>query len=77
MLITNAANSAQKEALMKLANFLWTPLGTEMMDFGPEGTYWTPAKAGQKGLNGNQAIYNTNFDEFYSTGVYQNDGWAV
>ncbi len=75
MLITNASNSAQKEALMKLANFLWTPLGTEMMDFGRQGKYWTPAKPGQKGLNGAQAIYNTNFDEFYSTGVYQNDGW--
>ena len=60
---------------MKLANFLWTPLGTEMMDFGPQGKYWTPAKPGQKGLNGEQAIYNTNFDEFYSTNVYQNDGW--
>jgi putative aldouronate transport system substrate-binding protein len=75
MLVTNHANSAQKEALMKLANFLWTPLGTEMMDFGPQGKYWTPAKPGQKGLNGEQAIYNTNFDEFYSTNVYQNDGW--
>lgn len=75
MIITNAANNAQREALMKLANFLWTPLGTEMMDFGPEGKYWTPAKTGQKGLNGTQAIYNTNFNEFYSTNVYQNDGW--
>lgn len=75
MLITNHANSAQEEVLMKLANYLWTPIGTETMDFGPQGKYWTLAKPGQKGLNGKQAIYNTNFGEFYSSNTYQNVGW--
>jgi putative aldouronate transport system substrate-binding protein len=75
MLITNHANSAQQKVLMELANYLWTTRGTEMMDFGPEGKYWTLAKPGQKGLNGKQAIYNTNFGEFYSANTYQNVGW--
>jgi putative aldouronate transport system substrate-binding protein len=75
MLITKAANSAQQEALMKLANYLWTTVGTQTMDFGPPGKYWTVAKPGQLGLNGKQALYNTNFTEFYSTSVYENVGW--
>ncbi len=75
MIITNAANSAQKEALMKLSNYMWTTVGTQTMDFGPPGKYWSVAKPGQLGLNGQQALYNTNFTEFYSTSVYENVGW--
>lgn len=75
--LTNKSTPAQQEAVMKLVNFLWEPsgVGTQMMDFGPEGKWWTPAKKGQTGLMGTQALFNTNFSEFYNGSVMQNDGW--
>lgn len=73
--LTNTSTPAQQIAVMKLINFLYTPLGTQMMDFGPEGKYWTYAKKGQKGLMGTQAIFNTNFNEFYNGSSQQNWGW--
>ena len=73
--ITNKATPAQEAAIMKLVNFIWTPLGTEMADFGPEGKYWTYAKKGQDGLMGTQAIFNTDMNEFYNGNRMQNSGW--
>lgn len=73
--ITNKSTPAQQIAIMKLINFLFTPVGTQMMDFGPKGKYWTYAKKGQKGLMGTQAIFNTDFNEFYNGTSQQNWGW--
>lgn len=55
--ITNKATKAQQIAAIKLANFAYTRLGTEMEVYGPEGKYWHYAKKGLKGLNGKQAVF--------------------
>lgn len=73
--ITNKATKAQEIAIMKLLNFIWTPKGTQMMDFGPSGKFWTPAKKGQDGLNPTQALFDTNWNTFYSGNGEQNEGW--
>lgn len=73
--ITNKASQAEQIAVMKLLNFIWTPRGTEMADFGPEGKYWTKATKGQKGMLGTPALFNTNMTEFYSGNLMQNEGW--
>lgn len=73
--ITNKANKEQEIKVMKLINYIWTPTGTQTLDFGPEGKYWTKAKPGQKGLDGKQALFNTDWNAFYSGGAQQNEGW--
>ncbi|MFD1673502.1 extracellular solute-binding protein [Alicyclobacillus fodiniaquatilis] len=82
--ITNKATKAQEIALMKLLNFIWTPMGNQVFDFGPEGNLWTKAKKGQKGLNGKQALFKTDWgkltkpqNEGYSQmgPMYQNEVW--
>jgi putative aldouronate transport system substrate-binding protein len=60
---------------MKLLNFIWTAEGTEMLDFGPEGKYWTKPTAGEKDEDGKTAILNTAWNKFYSADSKQNEGW--
>lgn len=73
--ITNKASKTEEIQMMKLLNFIWTPEGTQMLDFGPSGKYWTPAKKGQLGLDGKQALFNTDWNKFYNGGSQQNEGW--
>ncbi|SEO51031.1 hypothetical protein [Paenibacillus sp. OV219] len=73
--ITNKASEESIVRLMKLVNFIYTPEGTQMMNYGPEGKYWTKAENGVKGLGGEQALFITQSDKFYSAGAKQNEGW--
>jgi putative aldouronate transport system substrate-binding protein len=73
--ITNKATPDQISAVMKLVNFVYTVRGTTMLDFGPEGKYWTWAKKGQLGLDGRQALINVQWGKFYSGTALQNWGW--
>lgn len=59
--ITNKANLQEEIAVMKLLNFIWTPQGNTIFDFGQKGKFWTPAKKGQKGLMGTQALFDVNW----------------
>ncbi|WP_274652882.1 hypothetical protein [Paenibacillus humicola] len=58
--ITNKASQDEKIAVMKLLDFMWTPEGTTIADYGPEGKFWSGAKEGEKGLMGTQALFNVN-----------------
>ncbi len=73
--VTNKATEEQKIALAKLLNFIYTPEGMEMLDFGPEGKFWTRPKPGEKDEDGNDAILNTAWNKFYAAGSRQNEGW--
>jgi putative aldouronate transport system substrate-binding protein len=73
--ITNKATLPQIRAVMKLLNFMYTPDGQQIEDFGPAGIYWTYAKKGQKGLTGQQALFNTDWNKFYGAVEPQNYGW--
>jgi putative aldouronate transport system substrate-binding protein len=73
--LTNKASKAQAIALMKLINYIWTPSGTETFDFGPEGQYWKPAAPGEHGLVQGKALFDTNWNHFYSGSGLQNSGW--
>ena len=73
--VTNKATEEQKITLAKLLDYLYTPEGTQTLDFGPEGKYWTKAKPGQVGLNGQPALFDTKFGAFYTNGSKQNEGW--
>jgi putative aldouronate transport system substrate-binding protein len=72
---TNKATPEQIIATVKLLNFMYTPTGQQIEDFGPAGIYWTPAKRGQKGLTGQQALFNTDWNKFYGAVTPQNYGW--
>lgn len=59
--ITNKAAEDEKIAVMKMLDYIWTTEGTTITDYGPEGEYWTKAKDGEKGLTGNRALFDINF----------------
>lgn len=73
--LTNKTTKAQQIAIMKLLNFIWTPKGTQMMDFGMPGLKWKPAKKGQGGQTAAQALFDTDWNFFYSGSGIQNYGW--
>ena len=73
--LTNKASADQIAAVMKLVNFIYTVQGTSMLDFGPSGKYWRPAKPGEKGLTGKQALIYVNWNTFYNGSARQNFGW--
>ncbi|SDO35435.1 carbohydrate ABC transporter substrate-binding protein, CUT1 family [Paenibacillus sp. yr247] len=73
--VTNKATEEKIVRLMKLINFIYSPEGTQMLNYGPEGKYWTKAENGVKGLSGEQALFITQSDKFYSAGAKQNEGW--
>ncbi|MBB6732749.1 extracellular solute-binding protein [Cohnella zeiphila] len=76
--MTKKSTKEQQIAMMKFLNFVWSPLGTEMLQFGPEGEYWKKAQPGELGLNGQQSLYTDKGDSktgFYSGGTKQNEGW--
>ncbi|MCJ8012214.1 extracellular solute-binding protein [Paenibacillus sp. KQZ6P-2] len=73
--VTKNATEEQIVRMIKLVDFIYTPEGTQMMNFGQEGKYWTKAGAGVKGLSGEQALFITQSDKFYSAGAKQNEGW--
>ncbi|MCZ8514758.1 extracellular solute-binding protein [Paenibacillus filicis] len=73
--ITNRATKEQEIALMKLLNFIWTPEGTQILDFGQEGTYWKKSNQNELGLDGKPGLFNTDWNKFYSGNARQNDGW--
>jgi putative aldouronate transport system substrate-binding protein len=73
--ITNKASSAVEKGILELVNFMYTPKGAEMEDFGPQGVDWTPAAKGIDGLIPEQALFNTNWNAFYSGNSEQNEGW--
>ncbi|MFD1673683.1 extracellular solute-binding protein [Alicyclobacillus fodiniaquatilis] len=82
--ITNKATKSQEIQLMKLLNFMWTPIGTETFDYGPPGQLWTLAKKGQLGMTGKQALFKTDWgkligpqNEGYSQmgPMFQNEAW--
>jgi putative aldouronate transport system substrate-binding protein len=73
--MTNKSTKEQQIAMMKLLNFIWTPEGTQTLDFGAEGKYWKKATPDQMGLDGKPALFDTDFTTFYSGNARQNDGW--
>jgi putative aldouronate transport system substrate-binding protein len=75
VVVTKKATEAQIIRLIKLIDFIYTPEGTQMMNFGAEGKYWTKAAPGVKGLDGEQGLFITQSDKFYSAGAKQNEGW--
>jgi putative aldouronate transport system substrate-binding protein len=76
LLITNKATPAQIKVLMALTNFLWTPNGTQLMDYGPKGEYWQPAPKGQLDEVGTQSVYDQPSGQFFAAGSLQNAGWT-
>ena len=74
-IMTSNASKEQQIAVMKLLNYIWTPEGTQTLDFGPEGKYWTKAKSDQIGLDGKPALFDTQWDKFYAGNARQNAGW--
>lgn len=75
--LTNKASKSDSIKMMKLINFLYTPKGTQTLNFGPEGQYWKAADKGQKGLTPQQALFKMTgkIDSFYSGNTIQNAGW--
>ncbi|MCY0870381.1 MAG: hypothetical protein OWT27_07300, partial [Firmicutes bacterium] len=73
--VANKATPSQIIATMKRLNFMYTPTGQQIEDFGPAGVFWSPATRGQKGLTGRQALFNTDWNKFYGVVTPQNEGW--
>lgn len=75
--MTNKASKDDSIKIMKLINYLYTPKGTQTLNFGAEGKYWKAADKGQKGLVPKQALFQntTKTTSFYSGNSIQNDGW--
>ncbi|MFC5653793.1 extracellular solute-binding protein [Paenibacillus solisilvae] len=73
--MTNKATKEQQIAIMKLLDYIWTAEGTQTLNFGAEGEFWTKAEPGKLGLDGKQALFNTAWDKFYAGGSRQNSGW--
>lgn len=73
--LTNRATRQQAIRLLKLINYIWTPAGTETMDFGPQGKYWRKGRSTDLGLVPGKAIFSTDWNEFYSGTGLQNAGW--
>lgn len=74
--ITNKASDLAQQRVMKLLNYLYTPTGTQTIQFGPEGKFWTKAKPGVQGLIPQQAMFNTDWAAFNRPNSVQNEGWA-
>lgn len=72
--ITNKATKAQEVRIMKLLNFMYTPVGAEMYTFGPEGKYWSYASKGEKGLFPESALFKSS-DSNFANGALQNASW--
>ena len=61
--ITNKATPDQIKAVLQMINFIYTPQGTNYMNFGPmEAKTWTLAKPGQQGLCTKQALFTINWN---------------
>ena len=73
--ITNNASKAQQVAIMRMINYLFTPLGAQTETYGPEGLYWKPAAKGQDGLVPQQALYNTFNGQIVASDITQNTEW--
>jgi putative aldouronate transport system substrate-binding protein len=75
--ITNKASKADQIGMMKLLNLMYTTTGQLYEDYGPSGSpLWSKAKAGTKGLAGQPAQFDINWDKVSgSAGELQNDGW--
>jgi len=73
--ITNKAPQAAQIRIMKLLNYMYTATGAQTEDFGPAGRFWSKAKKGQDGLVPQQALFNTDWNAFYSGNSEQNAGW--
>jgi putative aldouronate transport system substrate-binding protein len=71
--ITNKATPAQIRAVMQLADFVFTPQGAQLMDFGPPGVFWKPAKKGEQGYDGRPALFETDWNKFFNG--LENYGW--
>lgn len=61
--ITNKASKEEIISVMKLLNFMWTPEGNTIADFGPQGKFWDKAKDGEKGLMSTQALFTVNWSQ--------------
>lgn len=75
--LTNKATKTDTIKLMKLINYLYTPDGTQTLNFGREGEYWKRAEKGHQGLIPKQALYENTAKttDFYSGNSIQNAGW--
>jgi putative aldouronate transport system substrate-binding protein len=79
--ITNKTSQLARERIMKMMNYIYTPVGTETVQFGPpgsfaKGNFWQPAKKGQDGLVPQQALFNTDWGAFDLPNEVQNKGWS-
>jgi len=73
--ITNKATPAQEERIMEMLNFMYTPQGMEIQDFGPEGKFWKPAPKGTDGLIPRQALFVSQWNAFESGNGQTNVSW--
>lgn len=73
--ITNKATRSQEIRIMRLLNFMYTPRGAQIEDFGREGVYWTAAKKGQGGLAPGQALFADDWTHFTGNNDLQNQSW--
>lgn len=74
--ITNKTSKLAQQRIMRLINYLYTPAGTQTIQFGPEGKFWTKAKPGEQGLIPKQALFDTNWGAFNRPNLVQNEGWS-
>jgi putative aldouronate transport system substrate-binding protein len=74
--ITSKTPLLAQERVMQLVNYLYTPTGTQTVQFGPEGKYWTNAAKGQDGLIPQQALFDTDWGSFDLPNLVQNEGWS-
>lgn len=75
--ITNHATKQQEIRVMKLLNYLYSPVGTQTMQFGPRGKYWTSGTPGVKAQDGKQAVFKTNWSAIFAAGsTTQNEAWG-
>ncbi|MEX1030854.1 MAG: extracellular solute-binding protein [Paenibacillaceae bacterium] len=74
-IITSKASKEQQIRIIKFMDYVYTPEGTETLNYGEEGKFWRKTKAGEMGIDGKQAMFNTEVDKFNTAGAKQNDGW--
>ena len=74
--VTNKATDAQKIAVSKMMNEIWSIDGMSLMQFGPAGDgLWNKAAKGVTAMNGKQAIQDVNTLKLNTPNLKENFSW--
>lgn len=73
--ITDKATENQQLAIMKMLDDQWATEGTQIMNYGPKGDFWTDADTGTRGRNGQPATIKMDITRFGNPTSIQNAGW--